>query len=110
MINKRAAEKLVRHLQTVLRPADIAMEAAWLHGVPNYAVFPFPVMEEGESSKSRNHRYAAAPKPFPLKLRRGVARLLEGGTQICLAAAEAAWPVSCLRGCLGAIYGLGALA
>ncbi len=79
MINKRAAEKLVRHLQTVLRPVDIAMEAAWLHGVPNYAVFPFPVMEEGESSTISDDRYAAAPKPLPLKLRRAVARLAEGG-------------------------------
>ena len=83
VLNKRAAERLVGALQKVLRPVDIAMEAAWLHGLPNLAVFPFPVMEEGVPSSIPDERYSVSSKPLGLKARRGVARLLESIRKWC---------------------------
>jgi glycosyl transferase family 25 len=69
IITKAAAERFVLNLQRVVRPIDLAMESAWSHGVPNLAVFPFPVIHVSGESSMEPQRWVSEPKPFGLKFR-----------------------------------------
>jgi glycosyl transferase family 25 len=74
LIDKVAAAKLVASLHDVIEPVDIAVESAWRHGVRNMCVFPFPIIHNLGKSQIGDTRWAAPPKPFWMKIVRGVMR------------------------------------
>jgi glycosyl transferase family 25 len=43
LINKEAARRLVPYCETIFTPVDIMMDRSYMHGVPIYGVFPYPV-------------------------------------------------------------------
>ena len=54
----------------VTRPIDDEMDRSWVHGQPNLAVFPFPIMEETSDSIIGNARFEEFDVPRHLKLKR----------------------------------------
>jgi glycosyl transferase family 25 len=50
VITRAAARKLVEHCRTVRRPIDDELDRYWDHGIPNLAIFPFPVVEQAGAS------------------------------------------------------------
>lgn len=75
LLHKRAAIRLVKALGDVDRPVDLALEAGWIHGVGNLAVFPFPVFQRIVPSQLGPQRWQGEAKPLRVKIRRGVVRL-----------------------------------
>ncbi|WP_119304113.1 glycosyltransferase family 25 protein [Dongia deserti] len=69
-ITKAGAKVFLDHCRTVTRPIDDEMDRAWVHGQPNLAVFPFPVMEEFSGSTIGNARFEKFDVPQHLKLKR----------------------------------------
>ena len=58
MITRRAAEWFVSRFSCVTRPIDDCMDRFWAHGVPNLAIFPFPLFEEAVPSLIGASRFA----------------------------------------------------
>ena len=69
-ITKAGARVFLDHCRTVIRPVDDEMDRAWVHGQPNLAVFPFPVMEESAGSTIGNARFEQFDVPHHLKFQR----------------------------------------
>lgn len=62
IISKPAAECFLSACRVVERPIDDTMDRSWVHGVPSFAIFPFPVIEKSipssigmERHRSRQH-------------------------------------------------------
>jgi glycosyl transferase, family 25 len=77
LVTKRGARDFMAQLGSVNRPIDDAMDRSWAHGVPNRAVFPFPVIEQTGESNIGGTRFERFEIPRRLKVRRLVARNLE---------------------------------
>jgi glycosyl transferase family 25 len=69
-ITKAGAKVFLEHCRTVIRPIDDEMDRAWVHGQPNLAVFPFPIMEESAGSNIGDVRFEQFDVPQHLKFRR----------------------------------------
>lgn len=76
-ITKAGARTFLDHCRVVTRPVDDAMDRSWVHGVPNLAVFPFPVIEESAGSTIGNTRFETFVVPGHLKLKRLVVHRIE---------------------------------
>lgn len=77
LVSKAGAQRLAEHCRVLCRPIDDEMDRSWVHGVPNLAVFPFPLMERKIESGIGLQRFEGFPVPPRLKLRRFVARTRE---------------------------------
>ncbi|WP_022683426.1 glycosyltransferase family 25 protein [Sphingobium bisphenolivorans] len=63
-ISKDAARRLVEACRHVERPIDDQMDRSWVHGVPNLALFPCPIMEENVPSIIGRKRFERiGPRP-----------------------------------------------
>lgn len=69
-ITRAGAKVFLDHCRTVIRPIDDEMDRAWVHGQPNLAVFPFPIMEESAVSTIGSDRFDDFDVPQHLKLKR----------------------------------------
>ncbi len=76
-ITKAGAKLFLDHCRIVCRPIDDEMDRTWVHGQPNLAVFPFPVLEESAGSTIGNTRFETFVVPKHLKLKRLVAHRVE---------------------------------
>jgi glycosyl transferase, family 25 len=76
-ITKAGAKLFLDHCRIVCRPIDDEMDRTWVHGQPNLAVFPFPVLEESAGSTIGNTRFETFAVPKHLKLKRLVAHRIE---------------------------------
>ena len=70
VITKAGARMLLDHCRVVTRPVDDEMDRSWAHGLPNLAVFPFPIIEESAGSTIGSTRFEAFVVPEHLKLKR----------------------------------------
>lgn len=77
VITKPGARVFLDHCRIVTRPIDDEMDRAWMHGQPNLAVFPFPIMEESAGSTIGSARFEAFDVPRHLKLKRLVHHRVE---------------------------------
>jgi glycosyl transferase family 25 len=76
-VTKSGAKLLLDHCRIVRRPIDDEMDRTWVHGQPNLAVFPFPVLEESAGSTIGGSRFEAFVVPPHLKLKRLFAHRVE---------------------------------
>ena len=74
-LTRAAAVRLVDHCRKVRRCVDDEMDRSWAHGIPNLAIFPFPVFEASFGSTIGEARYNAPPIPNMLRWRRMLARV-----------------------------------
>ena len=70
VITKAGARIFLDHCRVVTRPIDDEMDRTWVHGQPNLAVFPFPIIEEATGSTIGNTRFDTFVVPEHLKLKR----------------------------------------
>lgn len=77
LVTKNGARRFMAQARKVTRPIDDEMDRSWVHGIPNRAVFPFPVIEQSVPSDIGSSRFETFPIPPRLKLRRFVARNVE---------------------------------
>lgn len=77
LITKAGAQILLDHCRTVTRPVDDEMDRSWAHGLPNLAIFPFPIIEESASSTIGQARFDTFVVPEHLKLKRLLTRRVE---------------------------------
>ena len=77
LITRAGAARLLDHCRIVKRPIDDEMDRSWAHGLPNLALFPFPVIEESSQTTIGNARFEGFDVPEHLKLRRLFSRKLE---------------------------------
>jgi glycosyl transferase family 25 len=59
VITRVGAERLMAACRDIRRPIDDQMDRFWEHGVPNLAIFPFPIMEEAVPSAIGMARFEA---------------------------------------------------
>jgi glycosyl transferase family 25 len=76
-ITKAGAQIFHDHCRTVRRPIDDEMDRSWVHGQPNLALFPFPIMEESAGSTIGGSRFETFEVPRHLKLKRLVTHRVE---------------------------------
>lgn len=51
VIDRATAAVLIDYCRHILRPIDDQMDRSWEHGIPNYSLFPFPILERiGQST------------------------------------------------------------
>jgi glycosyl transferase family 25 len=77
LITKRGARLFAERFRRVRRPIDDEMDRSWAHGIPNLAVFPFPIMERAQESGIGLARFEGHAVPPRLRLRRVVHRQRE---------------------------------
>jgi glycosyl transferase family 25 len=77
LITRRAAGVFIESFRRVRRPVDDEMDRFWAHGVPNLAVFPFPIIERAQESGIGLARFETFDIPAHLRLRRTFARQRE---------------------------------
>ena len=77
VITKAGAKVFLDHCAIVSRPIDDEMERSWVHGQPNLAIFPFPIMEESGASTIGSTRFEAFVVPRNLKFKRFVTHRFE---------------------------------
>jgi glycosyl transferase, family 25 len=77
LLTRNGARRFAEQFRQVARPVDDAMDRSWIHGIPNLAVFPFPVIEQSGQSDIGAARFEAFTIPLRLKLRRFAARNFE---------------------------------
>ncbi len=70
VITKAGARILLDHCRVMTRPVDDEMDRSWAHGLPNLAVFPFPIIEESAGSTIGSTRFETFVVPEHLKLKR----------------------------------------
>jgi glycosyl transferase family 25 len=70
VITKAGAGIFLDHCRVVTRPIDDEMDRTWVHGLPNLAVFPFPIIEEAANSTIGSTRFETFVVPEHLKLKR----------------------------------------
>ena len=74
LITRRAARLFLDRFRTVRRPVDDEMDRSWIHGIPNLAVFPFPILERAQESGIGLARFEPVQVPARLRLKRTLAR------------------------------------
>lgn len=78
VITKHGASLLMNACRTVRRPIDDEMDRFWAHGIPNLALFPFPIIEEDVSSSigdfRRQEKQAASLQRRAFKILDGLRR------------------------------------
>lgn len=74
LLTKNGAHRFMAHTRQVVRPIDDQMDRSWIHGIPNLAVFPFPVLERSVPSAIGTSRFDQYQIPQRLKLRRFLSR------------------------------------
>lgn len=57
VITREGARRLLEHATQIECPIDAYMDKYWQHGVPNLALYPFPVFERGEASTIGERRF-----------------------------------------------------
>lgn len=79
LITRSGAQTLVRHCRRVRRPIDHEMERFWAHGLPNLAVYPFPVIEISSPSRIGERMFCEplSAASWELRGRRLASRALE---------------------------------
>jgi glycosyl transferase family 25 len=77
LITRNGAATLSLHCQRVRRAIDHEMDRFWDHGVPNLAVYPYPVVEISAPSRIGGSRFETSLIPPALRQRRLAARALE---------------------------------
>jgi glycosyl transferase, family 25 len=77
LITKAGARILLDHCREVRRPVDDEMDRSWAHGLPNLAIFPFPIIEESAQSSIGSRRFETFVVPRHLKLKRLLTRKAE---------------------------------
>jgi glycosyl transferase family 25 len=74
IITRAGAEHFMRRATQVDCPVDTYMDKHWRHGVPNLALYPFPVFERFDASTIGETRFEKQPIPaadrLPLFVRR----------------------------------------
>ena len=68
LITRDGAERFLRGATQVEAPIDVYMDKYWRHGVPNLALYPFPVFERFESSTIGETRFDKQPIPLADRL------------------------------------------
>lgn len=69
VMTRAGAERMLKACSTVVRPIDDQMDRFWEHGVPNLAIFPFPIIEEavpsmiGELQAKTGEKLVEATRP-----------------------------------------------
>ncbi len=74
LLTRNGAKRFLAHAGDVTRPIDDQMDRSWIHGIPNLAVFPFPVLERSVPSAIGTSRFKSYEVPQRLKLKRFVSR------------------------------------
>lgn len=74
LLTKTGAAQLLRHAQTVRFPIDVFMDRYWEHGVPNLAIYPFPVIERYQPSSIGQLRFEREDIPLDAEVRFKLAR------------------------------------
>lgn len=74
LLTKNGANSFLVHAGKANRPIDDQMDRSWIHGIPNLAVFPFPVLERSIPSAIGMSRFSSYEIPSRLKLRRFLSR------------------------------------
>lgn len=57
LITREGAQRMLEHATQVTCPIDAYMDKYWKHGVPNIALYPFPVFERFETSTIGEGRF-----------------------------------------------------
>ncbi len=74
LITREGAERLLQRAARVDCPVDTYMDKYWRHGVPNLAIYPFPVFERFDASTIGETRFEKQSLPaadrLPLLVRR----------------------------------------
>ena len=61
---------MVHSCSRIVRPIDSQLDRYWEHGLPNLALFPFPIIEEFAGSTIGDHRVRAAREPARARIER----------------------------------------
>ena len=68
VITRAGAARLVPRFRRVTRPVDDQLDRFWEHGVPNLALFPFPIIEEAQASTIGEERFSGRKRSVRRKL------------------------------------------
>jgi glycosyl transferase family 25 len=86
LLSKRGAAKLIGGGRQIRAPVDVFMDQSWQHGLPNLAVYPFPVFERYQPSSIGEERLrpnrAGHAMPWRSKVRTYVRRKLRLGWSV----------------------------
>jgi len=63
LVTRAGAERLLKHATRIECPVDAYMDKYWQHGVPNLALYPFPVFERFSASTIGEARFEKQPLP-----------------------------------------------
>ncbi|WP_196233079.1 glycosyltransferase family 25 protein [Sphingomonas segetis] len=70
VITRAGARRLVESCGRIVRPIDSQLDRYWEHGLPNLALFPFPIIDEFAGSTIGDHRVRAANEPARARIER----------------------------------------
>ena len=65
LFTREGAQRLLKHAAQIESPVDAYMDKYWRHGVPNLALYPFPVFERFDASSIGETRFEKQPIPLP---------------------------------------------
>ncbi len=70
LLTRRGAEALLRLGQVIERPVDYLISQSWEHDLPNYCLFPFPVLERSvqTSIAAEHHEFLLSPQEKLMRL------------------------------------------
>ena len=89
LLTREGAARLTRAARSIQRPVDDFMDRAWHHGVPSFALYPFPVIELALSSSIGGlERYQSPPLSAVDRMRRVHYRLTDKVQRVLYAARE----------------------
>jgi glycosyl transferase family 25 len=57
VLTREGAERFMRGAKEIESPVDVYMDKYWRHGVPNLALYPFPVFERSDASTIGEARF-----------------------------------------------------
>lgn len=77
VLTRRGAERFIRHCRVVRRPIDDELDRSWDHGIPCLSIFPFPVIEQADSSSIGHSRFEPFEIPARLRARRYRSKLTD---------------------------------
>ena len=81
-VTRPGASTLVHKLRQVTRAIDEALDRSWDHGLPNLAIFPFPVVERFVPSSIGTGRFASHGAGIGESVRTGIVGRLEQGRRV----------------------------
>ncbi|MDB6063260.1 MAG: hypothetical protein JWM78_3363 [Verrucomicrobiaceae bacterium] len=68
VLTKEGAARLLQHGKQVRYPIDVFMDRYWDHGVPNLAIYPFPVLENFQPSSIGQSRFEQEAIPLAIRM------------------------------------------